>query len=110
MGDEIGDLDEADVAFEEGGHGDFVGGVQDRGRAAPGREGLASQPEAREAHRIGRFEGERSHLGQVKPLVGPGQPVRMVEGVEDGNTHVGHPELSGRGAQPHLAATADGDG
>src|SRR3984893_15912498 len=53
---EIGDLDEADVALEEGGHGDFVGGVQDRGRAAPGRESLASQPEAREAHGIGRFE------------------------------------------------------
>ena len=77
--DQLGDLDEADPPFEEGGHRHLVGGVEHH-RAPPARlERAAREGEAGESIGVRRLEGQRPHPREVEALRRRGQPRRIGE-------------------------------
>ena len=60
------DVEKADALVEEGGHRDFVGGVQHGRRPAAGQQRRARDPQRREARRVGRLESEPRQLGEIE--------------------------------------------
>jgi hypothetical protein len=91
--DQIGDPQEGKPAFQEGLHGHLIGGVEHRRGGAARPQGLARQPERREAPVVGRFERQRRHLGEVEPRYRRLDPLRPAKGIGDGRAHVGVAEL-----------------
>ena len=72
---------------------DVVGGDERSGGARSGTPGRARHGEGREARLVGRLEGHESLLTHVQARRRARPAPGMVEGVLDGDAHVGEPEL-----------------
>jgi len=64
--DDLGDAEEREAIFEEGGDGDFVGGVESGGIGATFFHGFAGEAEAGETARGGLFEIEAAEGGPIE--------------------------------------------
>src|SRR5271154_3531781 len=96
--DYFGDAEEWELAFEEGGYGDFVGGVEGGGMGASLFHGFARDPEARETAGAGLFEIEALEFGPIESDVFRGEARGVGERVLNGHAHVGGAELRQDGA------------
>ena len=72
------DVGEADAALEEGLDGDFIGGVEDDGRAVVGGQRIVGGLKKREGLRVGLLEGQPTDFGRLRRFAQPsslsGQP------------------------------------
>ncbi len=96
--DRGGDRGEADLAVEEGGHRDLVGGVEDAGRRPPGPAGLDREPQAGEGLQVRLLEGQLADRRQVEPRHVDVGALRVVQRVGDRHPHVGVAEVGQGGA------------
>ena len=64
--DQPGDRAKSDLAGNEGGDCDLVGGIVDRGRAAAGPQRLIGQPQAPGSVKIRSLEGQLADLGKIE--------------------------------------------
>ncbi len=96
--EDVGDVDPADAAGQEGLDRHLVGGVE-RGRGdAAGPSRPVGQVEAREGVAVGRLEIEARQLAPVDGTEPGGDAVGVGQGVADGQAHVGHRQLGDGGA------------
>src|ERR1700759_1873046 len=79
-------------AFEESRHRHFIGSVERDTSGTARLSRLVSQPKARKAFKIRRFEVQ---LGKGREIEGEfaGDPVWIAESVQDGKAHVGNRDL-----------------
>ncbi len=87
------DLGEGDAAVEEGGDGDFVGGIEDGWESAAFGAGADGEVEGWEDVAARGFEVEFGEGGEVEWGEGIGDAVRVGDGVLDGEAHVRAAEL-----------------
>ena len=87
------DRREAAAAREEGGDGDFVGGVEHGGEGAAGFAGFAGEGEGGEIGEARGLEVEPGEFGEVERREGIRHALGVGDGVLDGEAHVGGREL-----------------
>ena len=80
--------------IEEGGNGDFIGGVQGTRQRATFLHGFASQAEAGKTARGGFLEVEAAEFGPIELDLLRGDAIGISERVLDGHAHIGRGELS----------------
>ena len=88
-----GNVGEADLASEERGDRDFVGGVQDRAGAAARPQRLARDAQRREADLIRRFEGQLPDLAEIQTIGRRRDALGPAQRVGDRRAHVRAAEL-----------------
>lgn len=87
------DVGEADAALEEGLDGDFIGGVEDDGRAVVGGQRIVGGLKKREGLRVGLLEGQPTDFGKAQALRAAVKPFGPAEGVGNRRAHVSRTQL-----------------
>src|SRR3984957_18966041 len=91
--DDPGNLIERDVAFEEGGHGHFIGRIQSDRFGSPGFDRCVGQTETREFTHVWREEVQSTQVSDREAHI-RFNAFWIRQSVEDGQAHIGYGELS----------------
>lgn len=83
----------ADAVLEEGLDGDFIGGVEDDGRAVVGGQRIVGGLKKRKGLRVGLLEGQPADFGKAQALRAAVKPFGPAEGVGDRRAHVSRAQL-----------------
>ncbi len=90
----VSDPGEGNISGQERGHGDLVGGVENRRQRPPGDHGLPAESDRREALFVGRLEPEIFKFVDTQPLAnGDRLPFRIGQRVLDRQPHVRYGDM-----------------